>query len=74
MGRKPIYEVIKHMPVEGLDRRIRKLEKDTRVLKRLYFIRYLYRGESVEKAADFVGITKATGYAWLKSWKRATKD
>ena len=68
MGRKRIYGVVKHLPAEELDKRIKKLEKDTRVLKRLYFIRYLYRGVSVEEAADLVGVTKATGYAWLKRW------
>jgi putative transposase len=61
MGRRPIYEVIKHMLVEELGKRIRKLEKDTRVLERLYFIRCLYRGEGVEKAVDLIGITEATG-------------
>ena len=66
MGRKRIYEVVQHMPAEELDKRIKK-EKDTRVLKRLYFIRHLYRGMSVEEAAELVGVTKATGYAWLKS-------
>lgn len=68
MGRKRIYEVVKHIPAEELDRRIKKLEKSTRVLQRLYFIRYLYRGMSVKEAADLVGVTKATGYAWLKRW------
>ncbi len=32
------------------------------------FIRHLYKGEGVEKAAELIGITKATGYNWLKSW------
>ncbi len=32
MGRKRIYEVVKHLPAEELDK-IKKLEKDTRVLK-----------------------------------------
>ena len=68
MGRKRIYEVLKHIPAEELDKRIKKLEKDTRVLQRLYFIRYLYKGMSVEEAAELVGITKATGYEWLKRW------
>ncbi len=68
MGRKRVYEVIKHLSAEELDKRIKKLEKDTRVLQRLYFIRNLYRGMSVEEAADLVGITKATGYAWLRRW------
>ena len=52
-----------------MTKRIEK-EKDTRVLKRLYFIRYLYRGMSVEEVADSVGVTKATGYAWLKRCQR----
>jgi len=34
MGRERVYEVIKHLPAEELDRKIRKLEKDTRVLKK----------------------------------------
>ncbi len=68
MGRKRVYEVVRHLPAEELDKRIKKLEKDTRVLQRLYFIRHLYRGMSVEEAADLVGVTKATGYAWLKRW------
>ena len=74
MGRKRVYEVVKHLSVEELDTRIKKLEKDTRVLKRLYFIRYLYRGMSVEKAAELVGITKATGYDWLKRWNSCGYD
>ena len=51
MGKKRIYEAVKHMPAEELDKRIKKLE-----------IRHLYRGMSVEGAADLVGVTKATGY------------
>ena len=68
MGRKRIYEVVKHMPVEKLNKRIKKLKKDAKVLKRLYFIRYLYKGMSIEEAAELVGVTKATGYEWLKRW------
>ena len=68
MGRERVYEVAKRIPVEELDKRIKRLEKDARVLKRLYFIRYLCRGMSVEEAAELVGVTKATGYAWLKRW------
>ncbi|CAD7767894.1 Homeodomain-like domain protein [Candidatus Methanoperedenaceae archaeon GB50] len=68
MGRKRVYEVAKRIPVEELDKRIKRIEKDTRVLKRLYFIRYLYRGMSVEEAAELVRVIKATGYAWFKRW------
>ncbi|MHC1567198.1 MAG: helix-turn-helix domain-containing protein, partial [Candidatus Syntropharchaeia archaeon] len=67
MGRKRIYEVLKHLPAEELDKRIKKLKKDTKVLQRLY-LRHPYRAMSVKEAADLVGVTKATGYAWLKRW------
>ncbi|MDY6966886.1 MAG: helix-turn-helix domain-containing protein, partial [Halobacteriota archaeon] len=62
------YEVVRHLTVEDLDIIINKLEKNIRVLKRLYFIRHLYRGMGVEDAADIVGVTKKTGYDWLKAW------
>ena len=53
-------------------KRIQESSKDYR----LYFIRYLYRGMSVEEASDLVGVTKATGYTWLKRWnvKRILKS
>ena len=67
MKRKCIYKVIKHLSEEEIDRKIRE-QKDARVLKRLYFIRHLYRGMSVKEAADLIGVTKATGYSYLKRW------
>ena len=56
MGRKRVYEVVKHMSAEKLDKRIKK-EKDTRVLKRLYFIR---------KQQAMHGLKDAKGYEGLK--------
>jgi len=44
-----IYPIARLLPVEELDKRIRSLEKDARVLKRLYFVRFLYDGLSVEE-------------------------
>ncbi|MCL5731279.1 MAG: IS630 family transposase, partial [Candidatus Thermoplasmatota archaeon] len=51
MGRREIIPVQRKMSAEELEKRIKTLEKDTRVLKRLYFIRYRYQGDSVETAA-----------------------
>ena len=67
MGRKRIYEVVKYLPAEELDKRTKK-EKDTRFLQILYFIRHLYRGMSIEEATDLVGVIKATSYTWFKRW------
>jgi transposase-like protein len=37
-------------------------EKNSRVLKKLYFVKFRYLGDSVEEAAIKVGVTKKTGY------------
>jgi len=39
-------------------------ENNSRVLKRLYFVKYRYLEDSVEEAAIKVGVTKKTGYCW----------
>jgi len=68
MSRKTVYEVKKETPLEEINQRIKHFERSLRVLKRLYFIRFLYKGKCVEKASEMVGITKATGYSWLRLW------
>lgn len=56
------------MAPEELDSRIKELEKWTRILKRLRFIRYRYQNFSVETSAHLVGITKSVGYTWQRKW------
>ena len=68
MGRKEVLLIDRKMPPGELDQRIRTLEKDTRILKRLYFIRHRYNGDSVEEACEKVGVYKMMGYQWQKRW------
>jgi putative transposase len=56
------------MPEEELNKRIKTLEHNTRVLKRLYFIKHRYNGISVEEACDLVGVKKTVGYIWQDRW------
>ena len=65
-----MYPIARLLPVEELDGRIRSFEKGVRVLKRLYFVRYRYDGDSVEEAAKKVGVTKMVGYQWQDRWNR----
>ncbi len=58
----------KHLTVQDLEKRIKTLEKDTRVLKTLYFVRYRYEGMSVEEAAKLVGTSKNNAYIWQERW------
>ncbi len=45
-------------------------EKNSRVLKRLYFVKFRYLGDSVEKATKTLGVTKKTGYYWQDYWNK----
>jgi putative transposase len=57
-----------HMSIEELNKRIRTLENDTKVLRRLYFIKYRYEGKLVSESAKLLGITKRVGYIWQERW------
>jgi putative transposase len=56
------------MSVEELNRKIKTVEKNVKILKRLYFVKFRYNGESVEKAAEKVCVTKRIGYIWQERW------
>lgn len=56
------------MSTEELNKRIKTLENDTKVLRRLYFIKYRYEEKMVSESAKLVGITKRVGYIWQERW------
>jgi putative transposase len=60
-------EVVLHLTHEQLLERIRR-EKDSRVLKRLFFIQFVMEGKSIADAAGRVGVTRMVGYLWLRRW------
>ena len=68
MAKKEMYPIEGKMTYDDLNRLIRSLEKSTRILKKLLFIRYRYDGDSVETAAGRIGITKMMGYLWQNKW------
>lgn len=59
-----------HITAEELLKRIKSLEKDVKVLQRLYFIKYRYEGVAVEEAAKRVGISKPVAYIWQDRWNK----
>jgi putative transposase len=61
----------KHMSNEELQKRIKTLETNTKVLQRLYFIKHRYEGKSVEVASHLVGVAKPVGYDWQKRWNES---
>ena len=58
----------KHMSQDELRKRIKTLENNVKVLKRLYFIKYRYNGLTVDQASKLVGISKPVGYIWQSRW------
>ena len=68
MVKKEMYPIERKMTDDDLNRLIKSLERSTRILKKLLFIRYRYDGDSVETAAGRIGITKMMGYLWQKKW------
>lgn len=74
MSRPEVIPINRLMSVEKLNSRIKNIEKDTKILKRLYFIKFRYDGDSVEKAAEKVGITKRVGYIWQERWNENGYD
>jgi len=74
MSRPPSLKVEKWISSEELKERIRKKERDLKVLNRLHFINYLYDGCSVPEASGKLGITKQSGYIWLERWNKDAYD
>ena len=74
MGRNRAYYVAKKISFGDLEKTIKGKEKELRVLKRLYFIRFLYQGYVIEEASEKLGITMPTAYEWLKRWNKSGYD
>lgn len=70
MARPESIAIIRHITTEELKKRIKSLEKDVKVLQRLYFIKYRYEGLSVEESAEKVGISKPVAYIWQNRWNQ----
>lgn len=68
MPKGEINPIRTDIPKYEIDRRIKDLEKSARVLKRLYFIKFRYEGDHVEKAASRAGVSKKLGYIWQDRW------
>jgi len=70
MSKKEMYPIKEKMSMESLEKRIKYIEYLTKVLTRLYFIKYRYKGFSVEESAKKTGVTKRIGYIWQRRWNR----
>lgn len=60
-------EIERHLPEERIDELLREAEDDHR-LRRIGFVKNLYRGDTISEAADRVGRSPATGTRWADDW------
>lgn len=65
--------IIKHLGLEELNQRI-KAEEDAKILRRLYFIKFRYEGDTVHEAAQRIGVTNRIGYIWQERWNQKGYD
>jgi putative transposase len=61
-------KLVKHINRKKLDKCINKKEKEAEVLRKLYFIRQLYKGKKIEIGAEKCGISLPTAHKWLDRW------
>ena len=66
----PIQRYLTHDELLGCIRS----EKNARVLKILYYIKYRYEGNSVKVSSERVGISSAVGHRWQKRWNESGYD
>ena len=67
MERSRRKEIKHHLSEEEIDELLREAEADHR-LRRLGFVKNLYRGDSIPEAADREGRSAATGDRWAEAW------
>ena len=65
MARPKKKKLKKLMSKKQLNKKIRKLEEDTKVLYKLHFIRHLYNNKTIQEAAELEDISISTAYDWL---------
>jgi transposase len=76
MKTKRRTEIVKHLSEEQLDEAINEAQKadETRLVRRLCFIKNVYLGDTDEMAARRVGASQPTGGRWLKAWNDGGVD
>ena len=68
MARPKKKQIKKTLSKKQLNKKIRKLEEDKEVLKKLHYIRHLYNDKSIKEAAELEEIAISTAYDWLNRW------
>jgi len=62
--------LVRHLTETELDHAIEEAQKanETRLVRRLCYVKNLYAGDTREQAGDRVGISRATTRRWVRAW------
>ena len=60
-------EIVRHLSEDDLDRLLAETDDD-KISKRLTFVKRLYKGATLEDAADDVGRSSGTATRWVRRW------
>jgi len=60
-------EIVRHLSEDDLDRLLTQTDNE-KMSKRLTYIKRLYKGATLEDAADDVGMSQSTGSRWADLW------
>jgi len=69
MGKDRRKEIERHLTEKELDVLLSEAA-DEHVLRRIIFVKSLYKGDTLEEAADRVGRSDATASRWANQWNR----
>ena len=63
-------EIVEHLTEEELERAINEAQKadETRLVRRLSFVKNLYAGDTLKEAGRHVGVSQPTTSRWARAW------
>ena len=70
MKRGRRLEIVEHLTEEELERAINEAQKadETRLVRRLCFVKNLYAGDTLKEAGRRVGVSQPTTSRWARAW------
>lgn len=65
---KSKIKIENHLTMDEINKLISDLKIDVKLYKRLLFLKSVIKGTPIVHAAEFVGVTRETGFRWIKQY------
>ncbi len=70
MAGKSKIKIENHLTIQELNEIISELKIDVKVYQRAIFLKMVMQKKPISHAAEFVGVTRETGFNWLKKYNK----